>query len=175
MISERVLPDSVDLSEPTPEAFARHLVDNTLRAHGFATAKSFAREGRLTPLGKSIKNEIERRSAEGELQEFAMGDGLRWWGETEALDSRVPRTQRVAVLSPFDNLVIQRERIRELFSFDFSIECYVPEAKRRFGYYCLPILHRDQLIGRMDCKSIREHARFEVKSLFTEAVAPVGT
>ena len=72
------------------------------------------------------------------------------------------------MLSPFDNLVIQRERIRELFSFDFSIECYVPEAKRRFGYYCLPILHRDQLIGRMDCKSIREHARFEVKSLFLE-------
>lgn len=61
--------------------------------------------------------------------------------------------------------MIQRERIRELFGFDFMIECYVPEAKRRFGYFCLPILHCDRLIGRMDCKSHRDQKRFQVKSL----------
>ncbi len=164
-LTERVLPSSVDASEPTLEESAKHLIDNTLRAHGIATLKSFAREGRLTPLRGSIKAEIERRTAEGELRRFTMNDGSPWWGETEALDSRAPRAGRIALLSPFDNLVIQRERIRELFGFDFMIECYVPEAKRRFGYFCLPILHCDRLIGRMDCKSHRDQKRFQVKSL----------
>ena len=63
----------------------------------------------------------------------------------------------------------QRERLSEVFDFDYQIECYVPEAKRRYGYFCLPIMYADQLIGRMDCKSHRDESRFEIKALFLEA------
>lgn len=167
-LTERVLPSSVVTREPTAEEFAEHLVGNTLRTHGVASLKSFAHEGRGTPLSGSIRTELERRTAEGTLRKFSMEDGSPWWGETEALDVQAPRAERTALLSPFDNLVIQRQRLRQLFDFDFLLECYVPEAKRRYGYFCLPILHRDRLIGRMDCKSHREQKRFEVKSLFLE-------
>ena len=72
------------------------------------------------------------------------------------------------MLSPFDNPVIQRERLKTLFGFDYQIECYVPEAKRQYGYFCLPLLYRDQFIGRMDCKAHRKERRLEIKALHLE-------
>jgi uncharacterized protein YcaQ len=60
-----------------------------------------------------------------------------------------------------------------MFDFDYTIECYVPAAKRRYGYYVLPILHRGRLIGRLDAKAHRAEGVFEVKALFLEeGVAP---
>ena len=97
-----------------------------------------------------------------------MDNGSVWWGEEQTLDTAGPRAGRTALLSPFDNLVIQRERLHELFGFDFRIECYVPEAKRRYGYYCLHLLHHDPLIGRLDAKSHRGRSSFEIKALFVE-------
>ena len=55
-----------------------------------------------------------------------------------------------------------------LFQFDYQLECYVPEAKRRYGYFSLPLLYRDQFIGRMDCKAHRKSRHLEIKSLFIE-------
>ena len=168
-LTERVLPSSVDVSEPTAKELACHLIDNTLRAHGFATQKSFAYSSRGTPVHGPLKAELARRSSAGELREFADDRGGRWWSDPQTLDTPAPRARKVArVLSPFDNAIIQRERAQKVFDFDFKIECYVPEANRRFGYFCLPILYSDELIGRMDCKSHRDEARFEVKALFLE-------
>jgi uncharacterized protein YcaQ len=84
-------------------------------------------------------------------------------------EGRAPATAgRVRILSPFDNAVIQRARNQALFDFDYQMECYVPEAKRRFGYFCLPILYRDRLVGRMDCKAHRKEGRLDVKALHLE-------
>jgi hypothetical protein len=74
----------------------------------------------------------------------------------------------VRILSPFDNLVIQRERGRELFDFDYQIECYVPQPQRQFGYFCLPLLYRDRLVGRIDCKAHRKQQKLELKSVYIE-------
>jgi uncharacterized protein YcaQ len=73
-----------------------------------------------------------------------------------------------ALLSPFDPLVWDRARARALFNFDYTIECYTPAAKRKYGYFTLPILHRGRLVGRLDPKAHRKDGLFEVKALHFE-------
>jgi uncharacterized protein len=79
--------------------------------------------------------------------------------------------QRHAVrfLSPFDNLVIQRKRLEWLFEFDYVVEIYVPAAKRKYGYFVLPIQWGDRLIGRMDAKADRSESCLLIQNLVFEA------
>ena len=72
------------------------------------------------------------------------------------------------LLTPFDPLVWDRNRARELFDFDYTIECYTPAAKRSYGYFTLPIPHRGRLIGRLDPKAHRARGMFEIKALHLE-------
>ncbi len=81
------------------------------------------------------------------------------------------RATRTCVLSPFDPVVWDRERARSLFDFDYTLECYLPEPKRRWGYFVLPILRRGRLIGRLDAKAHRGDGVFEVKRLYLETGA----
>ena len=76
--------------------------------------------------------------------------------------------RRTVLLSPFDPVVWHRLRASELFGFDYLIECYTPAEKRVYGYFTLPILHRGQLVGRLDPKAHRARGVFEVKSLHLE-------
>ncbi|HEV8044598.1 MAG TPA: crosslink repair DNA glycosylase YcaQ family protein, partial [Rubrobacter sp.] len=77
------------------------------------------------------------------------------------------------LLSPFDPVVWDRVRASELFGFEYRIEVYTPAARRRYGYYSLPILHRGALIGRLDAKAHRKQGTFEVKALHLESGVPV--
>jgi hypothetical protein len=78
------------------------------------------------------------------------------------------QSEITTLLSPFDPVVWDRRRCRELYGFDFTIECYVPQPKRRYGYYLLPILHRGRLVGRLDPKAHRKEGIFEVKAIYLE-------
>jgi hypothetical protein len=78
------------------------------------------------------------------------------------------RATHTTLLSPFDPVVWDRERASALFGFDYRIECYLPAHKRQFGYFVLPILHRGQLIGRLDAKAHRDAGMFEIKSIHLE-------
>jgi hypothetical protein len=75
---------------------------------------------------------------------------------------------RTTLLSPFDNLICDRDRTEELFDFHYRIEIYVPKAKRQYGYYVMPILHGDRLIGRLDPKMDRKTQRLMVNSVYIE-------
>lgn len=169
-LTERVLPSLVDVSEPSLEEFACYLIDTTLKAHGFATYKSFTAGGRHgMPLRGLVKEELRRRTDAGKLKEIITDSGAQYWIEPKTLESSLGRTLKmIRVLSPFDSLVSQRDRILDIFGFDYHIECFVPAAKRRYGYFCLPILYEDRLVGRMDCKSRRDESRFEIRALFIE-------
>lgn len=168
-LTERVLPPTVDSREPTLAEFASFLVDSTVRAHGFGTYGTFAAGSRHIALGSSLKAELKKRLEDGKLLQFVNRDGIQLWAEPEVIDTKAPKVGKtVRVLSPFDNLVIQRERLHDVFNFEYLIECYVPEPKRKYGYFCLPIVYGDRFVGRMDCKSHREDDRFEIKALYLE-------
>ena len=76
------------------------------------------------------------------------------------------------MLSPFDNLIINRTRTEQLFHFHFRMEIYVPKHKRQYGYYVLPILHGDQLIGRIDPAMDRANGRLNIHAVHVESDAP---
>jgi uncharacterized protein YcaQ len=88
----------------------------------------------------------------------------------DASDDRVP--QRVTLLSPFDRLVHDRDRAEALFGFRYRLEMYVPKAKREFGYYVLPILSGDRLIGRIDPFFDRKSRVLRVHAVYAETDAP---
>jgi len=73
-----------------------------------------------------------------------------------------------ALLSPFDPVVWDRKRALELFSFDYRIECYTPAAKRKFGYFVLPMLHRGEIKGRLDARMLRQSKQLEIKNIWLE-------
>ena len=101
-------------------------------------------------------------------------DGVRgaWWAHAEVLDSAFrPRT---ALLSPFDRLIHDRTRTEELFGFRFRLEIYVPKAKREYGYFVMPILHGDRVVGRIDPLFDREANVLRVNAVYAETDPPRG-
>jgi uncharacterized protein len=88
--------------------------------------------------------------------------------ETLDAEPKLSFERPLRLFNPFDPLVWHRERTRRLFDFDYQIEIYTPEAKRRYGYYTLPILYRDQLVGRVDLKHERKAGELRVLSLWRE-------
>ena len=168
-LPERVLPAAVDASLPCTAEYAAHLIDSAVLSQGFVSAASVCYLRKGAPLRQAVKAELEARVDQGTLLTVQLAGGGVYYGDPELLESVPARvTRRVAILSPFDNLLIQRERTRQLFNFDYQIECYVPAAKRRYGYFCLPLLYGDVFIGRMDCKVHRADRHFEIKALYLE-------
>ena len=81
------------------------------------------------------------------------------------IDQGLPSPE-LRILSPFDNAIIQRQRLASLFEFDYQIECYVREAKRKYGDSCLPILRGNRFVARLDAKAARKTGVFHVKKLY---------
>lgn len=97
-----------------------------------------------------------------------------WYGLPHHLH-RIDRAQEAegtTLISPFDSLLWQRRRAKDLLDFEYKVEIYVPAAKRQFGYYVLPILHRGRLVGRLDPKLHRDRGQsgeLEIKAIYLEA------
>jgi len=116
---------------------------------------------RLADEGRLLRFKVEGWDEEA----FAHTENLKLIEQASAGKLRPALT---TLLSPFDPLVWDRVRARELFGFDYRLECYTPAPKRRFGYFTLPVLHRERLVGRLDPKAHRAEGVFEVKSLHME-------
>lgn len=164
-LTERVLPAATDTRLPGIDEQAQHLVDTTIRAHGFSSLKSFSYLRKGKELRSAIKQCVQANIEQGKLIEVHTPSGDLFYCDVNLLEKKFRAGKQVRLLSPFDNLVIQRERCRQVFDFDYQIECYVPAAKRQFGYFCLPILFGDNLVGRMDCKADRKSRTLHVKYL----------
>ena len=168
-LTERVLPSHVNAQIPSMEEFAAHMVDQQLRCHGVVSLKGFTYQRRNADLRKAVKALVNERLAQRMLEPVQVSSGEVFLLAAGAFERSLPRlNSRMLILSPFDNSVIQRDRLKALFQYDYRIECYVPAAKRQYGYFCLPLLYRDEFIGRMDCKAHRKTSHLEIKSLHFE-------
>jgi len=167
-LADRVLPASIDTTEPDLDEMSRFVVRRCLASLGVASRD----EIRWAHRGTKGSGALEELLASGEVTrvDFRGAEPSEQFVLTRVLEAASKRRARPAVhiLSPFDNLTIRRGRLRALFGFDYSLECYHPEAKRRYGYFCLPILWGDEFIGRLDSKADRKNRTLVLKKLFFE-------
>ncbi len=166
-LTERVLSSDADTSCPSKHEYYRFLITQFLKANGLGQESEMVyllknMLGELRPTLNSLREEgVIKIVTVGSQSYFALTANL------SLLEKPLNRS-RLKILSPFDNLLIQRKRMQHLFEFDYQIECYIPAAKRRYGYFCLPLLWGGDLVGRMDCKADRKTNTLYLLNLFTE-------
>jgi uncharacterized protein len=164
--SDDALPGSSDVI-PALTAIAVRCLGVTMERwiadyYRFKESETASAIKRLLECGEVVEASIEGLTGRAYLHRDHLGLAQ------QVLDGSVTAF-RTTLLSPFDPIVWDRSRGRELFGFDYTIECYTKEAKRIYGYFTLPILYRDRLVGRLDAKAHRVEKRFEVKALHFEA------
>lgn len=172
-LRERVLPDWDDAQTPSLDAIHETFVLNTVKALGVTKAAWIADYFRMSK--KDAQAVIEKLAKRGEIQPVQVeGWNVPGYFHPDqraaieaAADGEIP-TSRTTLLSPFDPLVWDRGRALDLFSFDYKIEVYTPAPKRKYGYFTLPILYNNRLIGRLDPKAHRKEGIFEVKAVHLE-------
>jgi uncharacterized protein YcaQ len=169
-LPERVLPPGVDTSVPDADELGRFAVRRALGAHGVMTRREIY--GHITSFDRAaVDAALAALTVEGEVAPARIKElpEEEYFASPAALAWRAGRRRRLHILSPFDNAVVQRERVKRLFGVDFALECYVPAAKRRFGYFALPVLWGDEFAAQLDAKAERKRGRLVVKNFKLEA------
>lgn len=167
-LTERVLPSGIDTTIPTQQEYIRFLIRNYLRANGLGNASEMAYLLKKTkPL---VTGELKEMLLSGDVLQVTVDDE-NYYALPQSLKllDDIP-VNGVKILSPFDNVLIQRKRMSKFFDFDYQIECYTPAAKRKFGYFSLPILWNNQFVGRMDCKANHKTETLHINHLAFEEV-----
>ena len=170
-LPERVLPEGLDTSMPSAEECAEHQIRRTLNAMGLARESEIHRHLQLADR-KAIRSTLQNMESSGDLEAIrirGIADEV-YYVFPGTLD-RLAKTRvakQIRILSPFDNMVIQRERMKLLFDFEYTIECYVPAAKRVYGYFVCPILWGNELVARIDMKADRKTKTLIVQQLHYE-------
>jgi uncharacterized protein YcaQ len=175
---ERVTPAWVSRKRLSEHEATRLRTLNALTALGVATPAHLKAHyvGPRTKDLTSVLLDLQREDQISQVQ--AVDDGMvlpgTWWMRTADLplvpqmrtrDGWMPRT---TLLSPFDSLLINRSRTEQMFGFHFRMEIYVPKVKRRYGYFVMPILHEDRLIGRIDPLFERTRDTLVINALHVE-------
>ena len=168
----RIVPEEIRRrATPHVDEALDELLLRSARAHGVASADCLVDYFRL-PV-RPAKARLASLVEDGRLLECR----IEGWRTAGYLDpkARCPRSlDASALLSPFDPVVWHRKRIDALFDFDYKIEIYTPAGRRRWGYYVLPFLMGDRLVGRFDLKTDREAGRLEVRAAHVEPDASPG-
>ena len=178
---ERVIPDEVRSRRVSTAVAFDTLLLRALAGHGWASAGTLAATWRLVKRRNLIDDSLRRLQEMGRIRPCALrteGRTAPGWIRAEDLE-RIPELERLrprrdrgVLLSPFDPLLWDRARVQTLFDFEQRIEIYKPASQRRYGYYCLPVLAGDQLIGRVDLKARRAEGKLDVLSVHFESASP---
>ena len=184
------LPNYHAMARLDDEEMVTAAAQQSLIALGVATAKQIANHF-VRGQYPGLTDILPRLQAAGQIEQVAIvdpakgADNARWippkndvWyihADSLPLLDEIQRGDwqgRTTLLSPFDNLICDRARTQQLFDFEYTIEIYVPVVKRKYGYYVLPILDNDQLIGRIDSKMDRKTGRYHIDNVYAETTAP---
>ena len=172
---ERTIPQARDARSPGAREHSDWVCRTSLERLGVATPIELARFLASIDLS-AAKRWCQQAARRGEILEVSVEavDGSKPRGAYARLDwerrargSREP-PERVRLLSPFDPVIRDRDRTRRLFGFDYAFEAFVPAARRRYGYYVLPLLEGERLIGRVDPKLHRDRGVLEIRGLWWE-------
>jgi uncharacterized protein YcaQ len=160
-----VLPAEVLEREVPADEAKYQLMKRSAIAHGIGTLPDLSDYYRIKQT--QAKDALHRLVDEGEVREVSVAG----WNKPAYIhrDAKVPRKiETAALLSPFDPVVWERDRALRMFGFHYRIEIYTPAAKRIFGYYSLPVLIDDELVGRIDLKNDRQAKVLRVQSAWRE-------
>ncbi|PJB18601.1 hypothetical protein CO115_04175 [Candidatus Falkowbacteria bacterium CG_4_9_14_3_um_filter_36_9] len=170
-LTERVLPDHTNTTFPTEEEYGRFLIKRALQSYGIASEKEIRNHlylGNKELIAKTLKKMLES----GQVVSVTIENNKDAYCALNANLEPLTKLKKIKpclhMLSPFDNMVIQRERTLNLFNFDYNLECYVPPAKRKWGYWVMPVLWGEKFIGRFDPKVDRKKKMLNIVSLYFE-------
>lgn len=183
-LTERVLPENINLQKPKKLELAEFLVKKGLSAMGIATENeltsflqsSASRDTELLIADKNTINETIKILIESrKIIKIIIENNQKrpYYALKEKLNQFNPKVEVDPVLhllSPFDNLIIARKRVKNLFDFNYTLECYKPAAKREYGYFVLPILYKKDLVGRMDPNADKKKKILYINNLIFEDV-----
>lgn len=174
-LAERVIPHDIRALKPSKAETVEWGVLAALERLGFATPREIANFWHFIPFD-DIARWLERNKRKLLSVTVEGTDGKRAEAlalpEIEALrDSAPPPPAMMRALNPFDPVIRDRKRLRRLFGFDYTIEIFVPEAKRKFGYYVYPLLDGAELVGRVDAKADRSNDALAVRKVWMEKSA----
>jgi uncharacterized protein YcaQ len=169
-ITERVLPENVDITKPSEEQEKKFFIKRALNAMGIAAIRDI---NKYIGISGRLNKWVDQMLKSGQILELTIkGLNKSYYILTKGLEeirkSKTGISPRVSFLSPFDNSIILRDRTSALFNFDYSLESYIPKTKRKYGYFCLPILWQNQLIGRIDPKADRKNKILIINHLHLE-------
>lgn len=179
-LTERVLPAGIDTRLPTEDERGQFYIRGMLANLGVAKladiAYSRAAVKRLSGFNilPCITQSLNEMVESGEVA-IVQYQQQSYYCLSRALQEPAKSgRKRIIILSPFDNLVINRRRLRDLFGFNYLLECYLPSAKRQFGYFTLPMLFGDTFIGRLDCKADRKSGNLRINNIWLESATVVS-
>jgi uncharacterized protein len=167
-LPENILPGDIDMTEPTAEEYEKHVIRRALKGLGIAYLKEIAYSTRYVK--NSMKIEIQKLVDAGEIctVEIPGVKASPLYMLTEYKNKKITLSGDAFILSPFDVLNVYRHRLRDFFDFDYQVECFVPKAKRKYGYFSLPILIGDTFVARMDSKADRKQRILTIHNLHFE-------
>jgi uncharacterized protein YcaQ len=170
-LPEKILPQTVNTILPSRDAYIEHIIRRDIGAHGLMQSKEI---GHLLKISiKEKEAALQQLVQTGELKQLTIKglENKSYYAFTEKIENYQPkrRAKKFHILSPFDNLVILRKRIMDLFDFSYTLECYVPAAKRKVGYFSLPLLYGRQFVGQLDLKADRKKKILWIKNLVWES------
>ncbi|MEJ2544562.1 MAG: crosslink repair DNA glycosylase YcaQ family protein [Calditrichaceae bacterium] len=186
-LTARVLPADINTQLPDERENAEYLIKRALKAMGIVNEKEInsfmqpnaARDSNFKSVNREVITKVLNELLEQGIVTRIQVEASKSNNDCALINviekhqdqKKYPKT--VYFLSPFDNLIIQRDRVKRLFDFDYTLECYVPEPKRKHGYFVHPILFGDQLVGRIDPRADRKSKNMILnKVTFEDAFEP---
>ncbi len=168
-LTENIVPADIDQTPPETDEYERHVIVTSLKALGIGSPKDVAYRARYVR-NNTVKHTLQSMVENGEVLSVTVAGltGEPLFMLPEYARKKIDLANDIFILSPFDGFNVMRHRLRNFFDFDYMVECFVPEPKRKYGYFALPVLMGDRFIARMDAKADRKQRTLIVNNMHFE-------